>query len=248
MGSRAYSSPLFNAAGGLAYHLRAARNYGGLWRPFREQLADWLQAWQPTEPHLALVGPSAGYNLPLIQLRRYKRVTLFEPDRLACWLFERRLRRALGPDAPNTRFVHSDHLVEYADRLLAFLQREQAAVLFCNVLGQLVHLVSEADREDRLAQVRSEVSQIITARSWASFHDRVSGPLAPKSAAVMVDKRWTDDELTKHAYDTSTQSASVELTDHHTEGYFPTHLPHAYLAWQIEPGRHHLIEAVQCTR
>lgn len=239
---------LFNPAGGVAYHLRALRHRRPLWQPFRAQLATWLEAWHPSERQLALVGPSAGYNLPFALLGRFQAISVFEPDPLACWLFARGIRRALGSKLPRINFIHSDHLVEHPEKLLTFLHRERAAVLFCNVLGQLVHLLPEVSREARLIQLKAVMHEIITSRSWASFHDRVSGPLAPAALVHRAPCRLSDEMLVAQLYDANAQSNAVELSDHRTEGYFPEHLPHDYFSWQIHRGRFHLIEAVQSVR
>lgn len=234
---------LLNQAGGLPYHVRAAR-YRDTWRPFRAELAKWLEGWKPVEKHLALVGPSAGYNLPWVQLARYDVLTVFEPDPVACWLFARNIRRALGTRAPRVDFVRADHLVAHSESLIAFLEREHVAVLFCNVLGQLVHLLPEHDVQSRMAAIRRRVHRMLALGSWASFHDRVSGSIEPKRSMFAASKRWSDAELVSHAYDVTGRTTLVELTDHHTEGFFPSTVAHVYFSWQLEPGAYHLIEGV----
>jgi hypothetical protein len=235
---------LFNPAGGVPYHFRALTNQRQGWAPFRAEIARWLGSWQPPETHLALVGPSGGYNLPLRQLRRYERITVFEPDPVACLLLQRNMRRRLGVEAPPMTFIRTDHLVAHPARLVEFLERNGAAVLFCNVLGQLVHLVPAAKRAGHLDVLRLAVKQMLEGRSWATFHDRVSGPLAPKIVASTALRRWSDQELIKRAYDVHGRTQTVELSDHHTEGYVPEHLPHRYITWHIARDRYHLIEAV----
>jgi hypothetical protein len=235
---------LFNPAGGLPYHWRALCNAGRLWMPFRSALGLWLEQWQPSERHLVLVGPSAGYNLPLEHLRRYTAVTVLEPDPIARWLFARRVRRVLGPECPDLCFEQRDYLVEHPVGLSELFKQEKRAVLFCNVLGQLPHLVPATHHGSTLPAIKLRVRKALQGRSWASFHDRVSGPVAPTFVSRSAPKRWSDAEVIAHAYDTSKQSGLVELNDHHTHGLFPSELRHTYLAWQIQARRYHLIEAV----
>ncbi|MGL4407279.1 MAG: hypothetical protein ACRCTU_02685, partial [Zoogloea sp.] len=58
-----------STSGGLVYHLRAWRARRQ-WAAFHAQVAAWLAAWMPERHRLVLVGPSAGYALPLGFLAR----------------------------------------------------------------------------------------------------------------------------------------------------------------------------------
>jgi hypothetical protein len=236
----------FNRAGGVNYHLRARHYAKTLWEPFRWALGEWLLAWQPPEKTLVLVGPSAGYNLQPFLFERFERVVVLEPDPIARWLFRRRLARAPLEPRPRIEPVAIDHLVHHPERLLPLLERlEPCALLFSNVLGQLSALLEGETPDEGIQAVRRAVQAALVGRSWASFHDRVSGPLPPAiDGMVRAPRRWSDDEVLAHAYDTEGGPALVELIDHHTEGFFPESLPHAYFGWQLGPGVYHLIEAV----
>ena len=111
-------SGLINPAGGLRYHLRAARYSRALWEPFRWALGQWLLAWEPPEKNLVLVGPSAGYNLQPFLFERFERLVCLEPDPLARALFARRLRKAPLETRPKLEFVSDDHLLANPERLL----------------------------------------------------------------------------------------------------------------------------------
>jgi hypothetical protein len=235
----------FNPAGGFNYHLRARRYGKKLWEPFRWSLGEWLLGWAPPEPHLVLVGPSAGYNLQPFLFERFERVFVLEPDPIARWLFRRRLARAPLEPRPRLELIASDHLVWHPERLAPLLERAGAcAVLFSNVIGQLSSLVDPEQHGAAFAAIRAAVRAALPGRSWASFHDRVSGPLAPGIETARSDARWSDAEVLRHAYDTPEGPALVELTDHSTEGFFPEALPHTYFRWQFDPVYYHLIEAV----
>jgi hypothetical protein len=236
---------MFNPAGGVKYHLRA-RRHSKLWEPFRWSLGEWLLGWAPPERQLVLVGPSAGYNLQPFLFERFERVVVLEPDPIARWLFNRRLLRAPLERRPRVEFITSDHLVQHPERLRPLLERVgSCAILFSNVLGQIVNLLDADPPGSALDAVRSGVRAALTGRSFASFHDRVSGPVPPSVNGVFSQpRRWSDAEVLKHAYAAADSQPRVELDDHHTDGFFPEDLPHSYLRWEFEPGLYHLVEAV----
>jgi hypothetical protein len=237
----------FNLAGGVNYHLRARRHSRKLWEPFRWSLGEWLLGWTPPEPNLLLVGPSAGYNLQPFLFERFEHVVVLEPDPIARWLFRRRLSRAPLDRQPRIEFIAGDHLVQHPERLLPLLESlGQCALLFSNVLGQIVFLLGDEPAAGALEAVKDGVRRACGGRSFASFHDRVSGPLPPEiEGVVTTSRRWSDAEVLKHAYAAGAETPPVvELEDHSTDGFFPDDLPHGYLRWEFEPGQYHLIEAV----
>lgn len=249
------SSPGFiNPAGGLRYHLRALRHSRVLWQPFRWALGEWLLDWKPPEKTLVLVGPSAGYNLQPFLFERFERLVCLEPDPIARALFARRLRSAPLDARPKLEFLSQDHLLFHPERLLELLQElGPAALLFSNVLGQLRALLAVSSTDaPQLSRVRTTVQQALVGRSWASFHDRVSGLLRPTFDGVVIsDSRLSDDEVIASAYESSAAKAKLgdnELLDHLTEGFFPSELPHAYFVWELSPGLFHLIEGVCSAR
>jgi hypothetical protein len=237
----------FNPAGGVNYHLRARRHAKKLWEPFRWSLGQWLLGWSPPEPNLVLVGPSAGYNLQPFLFERFERVVVLEPDPIARWLFRRHLARVPLDRQPQLEFRGEDHLVHHPERLLALLATlEPSALLFANVLGQITMLLDAEAPGAELEAVKAGVRAAMSKRSWASFHDRVSGPLPPDIEGLITSpRRWSDADVLERAYHAAPGTGPVfELDDHHSEGFFPEELPHHYLRWELEPGSHHLIEAV----
>jgi hypothetical protein len=249
------NGPAFlNPAGGLRYHLRALRHSRSLWQPFRWALGEWLLDWRPPETTLLLVGPSGGYNLQPFLFERFQRVVCLEPDPVARAVFARRLAKAPLDARPKLEFVSDDYLLQHPERLLELLEGlGSACVLFSNVLGQLRALLQVASSDaPELVRVREGVHEALVGRSWASFHDRVSGFARPTfDGVVIADARLTDDEVIAAAYEdsvTATQLANTELLDHLTEGFFPANLPHAYFVWELGPGLFHLIEGVCSAR
>jgi hypothetical protein len=245
---------LFNPSGGLRYHVRGYRYAETLWAPFRLALAEWVYAWEPPEKKLVLVGPSAGWCIQPFLFERFDEVLCLEPDPLAGWLFRRRLARAPLDHRPRVRFVREDHLLDAPERLPELLSREgDAAVMFSNVLGQLRVLLGASDANDtRLARVREAVHEATRARSWASFHDRVSAAVEPAlEGRLDSPERLTDQEIIDAFYleerDAGPQGAP-ELLDHLTAGFFPENRPHSYFVWPLLPGVFHLIEATAARR
>ncbi|MET0411119.1 MAG: hypothetical protein ABW217_07470 [Polyangiaceae bacterium] len=241
-----HGSPLLNPAGGLRYHWRARKYAKKLWEPFRWALGEWLLGWQPPEPTLVLVGPSGGYNLQPFVFERFERVVVLEPDPIARWVFARRLAKAPLDRRPKLELIAEDHLIHDPERLPALLEQQgNAALLFSNVIGQIKVLLDIDAPNTELARVKAAVHRAIAGRSWASFHDRVSGSLVPSlEDPIISPQRWSDDEVLSEAYYGSTPSEDPELHDHLTEGFFPAEAPHTYFRWQLDPTSYHLIEAV----
>jgi len=242
-----------NPAGGLRYHLRALRYSKSHWESFRWELGEWLLNWKPPESTLVLVGPSAGYCLQPFFFERFERLVCLEPDPLARYLFHRKIRNAPLERRPVLEFIAEDHLVHAPELFPKLLDRTRdTCVLFSNVIGQL-RVLLRVDKDDapELVRVRQAVREGIAERSWASFHDRLSGYLKPSlDRAQTAQSRLSDDEVLDLLYGESRPARrrqGHQLVDHLTSGFFPVNRPHAYFNWEIEPGRVHLIEATSRT-
>jgi hypothetical protein len=247
-----------NPAGGLRYHARGFRYSKTLWYGFRFALAEWLYAWEPPERRLIVVGPSAGYCFQPFFFERFEEVLCLEPDPVARRLFAFRLGRAPLESRPRLRFESRDLLLDDPALFAARLDAEgDVAVLFSNVVGQFRVLLGAASANDpRLARLRTELVPALGARSYASFHDRVSGESEPVlDGAVVLDRRLDDREIVEHFYPGNDDPVSVirpdgtaPLLDHLTDGFFPPDRPHAYFSWQLMPGIFHLIEGTSRRR
>lgn len=239
-----------NPAGGLRYHLRALLGSAG-WAPFRDSLAGWLAEFEPSTRRALLVGPSAGYTFPDAFLRRFTTLTVLEPDPVAGWLLMRRLRR-LG--IAELRWEREDQLLQPllhgTPGIAARLRSDPGLCLvFGNVLGQTRFLLSDADFDDFKAAFRAELWPLLATRSWLSFHDRLSGKLAPSfSMPLRAPSRLDDAAVLHRLYDANSPSAPVELFDHQSDGFFPSDSPHTYFNWRIDRERYHLIEGVMSSR
>jgi hypothetical protein len=247
----------------LRYHLRGFRYAETLWQPFRWHLGEWLYGWQPPEKQLIVVGSSAGWCVQPFFFERFAEVTCLEPDPIAHRLFRRRLDKAPLENRPRLRFEADDHLLADPSKLQRLLAAEPgSALLFTNIVGQLrVLLEAESGEQPGFVRVREAVASVLPSRSYASFHDRVSGSIEPAiDGAVHADSRLSDAELIEHFYPVyegngkNVRTPAIdhagqrELLDHLTEGFFPAERPHSYFSWQLLPGTFHLIEATRGLR
>ena len=197
-------TPAMNPAGGLRYHLRAWRFGRRQWQQFRWDIGEWLLGWHPKEPTLLLVGPSAGYCLQPFFFEKFDRVICLEPDPIARFLFTRKLNAAPLEKRPKLEFVSEDHLVRYPERLPKMIEgQSDVCLLFSNVIGQLRCLLNVEDDNGReFSRIRAAIGQAIAGRSWASFHDRVSGYLRPTlEHPVTSNSRLSNEEVIELLYD-----------------------------------------------
>jgi hypothetical protein len=235
-----------NPAGGLRYHARALFGAGG-WEPFQTALAAWLAGVELRSTRGVLVSPSAGYCIPDAFLSRFAALTVLEPDPIAGFLLLRRLRR-LG--IREVRVVRVDQLIapllEQRAGLAELLAADpELCVVFGNVLGQTTFLVGSAEFARFKSEFRARIIPLLSGRSWLSFHDRLSGELAPAfQAPFRAPARLDDAALLRDLYAGESAGATVELIDHDSGGFFPHSLPHSYFSWRIAGARYHLIEGV----
>lgn len=158
---------MIRPSGGALYHWRAYRNRHA-WRGFTEALAAWLDEWKCPREELILIGPSGGYTLPTAWLKTFSQITAYDLDPLAPLFFRRRHRGV------KARFHRQDMFWESSSLSLAPLREElahrpQAAVLFSNILGQLL-VEGNASESDWLAFLR-DLRRTLAGRAWASYHD-----------------------------------------------------------------------------
>jgi hypothetical protein len=235
-----------NPAGGLRYHARAV--FGGRsWAPFRAALGGWLAGFEPRVSRGVLVGPSAGYTFPDAFLQRFTALTVLEPDPIAGYLLLRRLRRlGVSEVRLESRDLLLAPLLDGSAGLAELLEADhEACLIFGNVLGQTRFLREESEFERFKSVFRARITPLLGSRSWLSFHDRLSGALAPSFAPpFFAPERLDDRAVLRELYAQDRGGAPAELFDHQSDGFFPANMPHAYFSWQIDSKHHHLIEGV----
>jgi hypothetical protein len=238
---------LFTPSGGLVYHLRAARYRAGLWAPFRAAVEHWLDAQLGSGEELVLVGPSGGHCLPERVVKRFGRVLALEPDPVARLLLRARLR-GLRLEL-ESRDLLVEPLLTSAPGLDQLLQaRPGAAVLFCNVLGQLHFGLSDEQQQRFRRAFRERIVPALSGRVWASFHDRWSldRDRHEQSAQRAAFDGLPSDRALGQAW-FGEEGATVTVLDHETSELFPSTWPRHYFAWQITPGALHVVEGVSGT-
>src|SRR5206468_353043 len=119
------------------------------------------------------------------------------------------------------------------------------AVLFCNFLGQMRFLDEEAALGPSFSAWKAALPALLRGRSWASFHDRLSGEALPRISeeSGRASDIVPDAEVLSRFYASDARSGQVELLDHLTGDLFPG-APRRFIHWELTPRNHHLIEAV----
>jgi hypothetical protein len=213
-----------DASGGLGYHWRAWRYRRRLWSGFHAQVARWLEAWPTRARTLVLVGPSAGYALRPAFLQRFERLIAIEPDPLARMLLRHRFRDF------GWQFMREDVFADEAALAGVSARYPDAAVLFCNVIGQVLDA-------DGLARWRSAQAAWFEAHDWASWHDvfssgqrpralpgAVEAPLGPAASAEVARRLWA--------------GIGCQVEDHGSFGQWPGA---DHVLWQLTPTQWHVV-------
>lgn len=212
-------------SGGLNWHLRAFWRQRALWQPFRKALADFLDQWHPDATRLILVGPSAGWCLPDPWLNRFQAVTAIDPDPWAAPIFRR-----LHPKVRLESWIRGDFFAEGPDLLKA---QPKAAVLFCNVLGQL--RFSGLDGRDVQARI-AQIGALLAGHPWASFHEIMSCASAANPPPLLLLHAQEHRALLQQL------GLSGEWLDHEAGSTLPVANPRVIVPWRFAPDRLHLVE------
>lgn len=234
-----------NPSGGLAWHWRAWRRQQD-WAPTRAAIAHWLASGTPTNRHLLLLGPSAGWMLPTDWLQRFESVTAVDLDPWARRLFALRHGRRLSAAGVRWRYLTQDAL----STLPALLEEHpEACVLFDNLLGQLrFHagkLASAADTAAMEARLQA-LTGLLKGREWGSLHDLVSGPvsrtLSADESAIFPPVRmsFAGEAVASGLFPVGAQGPWL---DHLTAKVLPPGTPVQRMAWRFSADYGHVLEA-----
>lgn len=161
---------LIRPSGGLLYHWRARRQ-SGRWDPFRKELAEWLAGWNIPKQELILIGPSAGYTLPTGWLTGFSKITAYDLDPLAPWLFSRNHPGAHVQFKKINLFWQGGCLSLLPLREL-ITRHPRSPILFTNVLGQVL-LEGRASDFEWSVFLRG-LRALLNNHRWASYHDRLT--------------------------------------------------------------------------
>lgn len=246
-----------NPTGGFGYHVRAWRFRDTRWAPFVRNVARWLSNWNPPEQSLLLLGPSGGHCLPLPWLARFTRVTAVDIDPWSPPVFRWRARHVLRARNLRLDWDARDHLspgeqgFTLAPLRALLAEHPGAAVLFCNILGQLPILGDDraADQRDDDPPPGSyerwlrDLPDALAGRSWATFHDRLSGSVRPRGIDGERPVAWSSAEALVRGHYPLTDDPDAGLFDHRTSGLLPE-VPRWQWVWELAPETWHLIEAM----
>lgn len=232
----------WNSAGGVKYHLRARRYRMQLWAAFRSELDAWFERWQPAARCLTIVGPSGGYCLPLGLVSRFEQIVCYEPDPIARFVLARRLRTLPGTRRVSwvTRDAWVAPLLRGGGPEIDSLAPD-TALLFSNFVGQLMFLVPDVHWPEYQVSWRKHVWPLLERVPWASFHDRLSGPIAPTIDRADCRGRRVNDSGALRWY---SEHARGELLDHASAELLPPGAEYGYFHWPLTHDQHHLIESV----
>jgi len=220
-------SSLWHESGGLPYHWRALRWRCNLWRPFINQVGQWLDAWQPPEEQLLIVGASAGYSLSENWLKRFQRIDVLDPDPLAFWLLRRRF--------PQIKFQRGELDCLSSPQGLALIEEfyPLSAILFSNVIGQ--HIVGDAAAAAN-SFWKEQFLETMRTRSWASYHDVISTQRPPeRNNAVRMPGDATLEQVLSFFWN----GGELPVYDHSTYRLYEADT--AYTVWALTPRQHHLV-------
>jgi hypothetical protein len=217
-------------SGGLPYHLKALRFKKDLWDSHEAGVASFLDAWNPRAKNLILVGPSGGYSLPTEWLKRFQVIKAVEPDFLARIICE--TRHQIKPEWYRRKYPFHD------PDALVLLKDSDAAILFCNLLGQI-----EIKSTTRL---RKTLEHSLQGREWASYHDALSGDAVEFDLEDAPRKRASLAQMKSWIYVKGPRSGPIKVNAHYAPELFQFRddLNFRYWQWRITPHYTHLIEGV----
>ncbi len=228
-----WSEGLGGPTGGILWHARALRSRGR-WEHFNTALRAWLNSWNVASDSLILVGPSAGWTLPGDFLARFGRIHCIDIDPLARPLFQLRHGAVLREARVCVTWGRSDFMREAG---VVLKSRPGAAILLANMLGQHgFRSPSSAIAEKDIERLREHLQL----RSWASFHDRLSGAItqsAPLPSSFDHQGPISTEALASRVGRTGLWH------DHLTAHALPPLTTRRLMPWRIDPRRVHWVEA-----
>jgi len=241
--------------GGIHWHVHALRSLNR-WLTTRGYIAQFLAGIEPTQSHLLLIGPSAGWMLPTPWLTRFKQIDVYDIDPLVPLLFGLRHGKVLRSQGVAVRF-HRQDAVAGLPKILR--EQPQACVWFDNLLGQVkVRLGDEEIAQRQLAHLK----RLLQGRAWGSLHDVYSGPVDTAMAmpamqthafrrldeadedTAQVEMNGQQQLLSTAAQSLLTQvNAQGVWLDHATAKVFEPRTQTTLMPWAFKPNYWHWLEA-----
>lgn len=230
------------STGGLSYHYMAVRYQNRLWRRFHESLNILLCNWRHFSNEVVLIGPSAGYSLSTEFLQAFKAIHVYDPDPLAKWLFLRRFPQLPVHWSLDSPFFHSS--TDSVQSLWSLRNKyPDAAVLFCNVIGQWP-LLEDVDEGD-IQGFTDQLSQVYNQSNWASFHDLFSGPSKWRKWSHSQQRQKVNFSNLEDVESFWKDTRGGPLTDHLTFKMFKRASYRQHLIWPLTRRQVHIVEWAQ---
>lgn len=236
---------LFNAAGGLPYHLLALRHRKHLWTAYRLRVGEVLAQWSPPQRDLLVVGPSAGWLLPSSFLEQFQIVYAVEPDPVARWLLRRRFPRVAWQMVTEDYFTPAGRHLWRDNLARLFDDFPTQAILFSDFLGQLWGLYPDAVARAFNGQPvetaaftawKRALCAHLAGRSWCSTHDRLVTSHRPGVEHLAAAHALSLADLAA-----ALNAAPESIADALTEGIVPAGA-RQYAIWQRKPDHWHAME------
>lgn len=230
--------------GGLNWHLHA-RAHRQQWQPTCDLIENFLLKSSPANPHLVLIGASAGWMLPSRWLCQFQRIDSYDIDPLASWLFARRHGALLRQAGVQLRAHRRDALALLPEILR---EHQDACLWFDNLLGQQRYRIrDELETERQLNALKIQLA----GRTWGSIHDVFSGPgtLTLPTPQTLAQAKGRAQEFGDVRMQALLQQLSASGTwfDHGTRGVFPGTTPVEMVSWPFRPGYWHWLQMGWCS-
>lgn len=232
-----------HSTGGWSYHYLSWKYGNKLWRHYKIQVAKLLSNWRPFTENLILIGPSAGYALDASFLQRFQKITVYEVDGLAKYLFSKKFQHSnivWKGECPIFKPQADINKALWAIRS----ENPNAAILFCNILGQWPLI--DPKSEEKLPILLKALNDLYGDSRWASFHDLFSGELKrqqlnfnhlPELKIPLVELQQI--ELLAQQLDFKL------LSDHLTFQRMSTSKAKTHFFWPLSPRQLHIMEWIQ---
>lgn len=228
----------------MYYHLQAMKYGNELWKPFKEKTDLFLNSWETQKKSLVIVGPSGGYSLSPTFLQKFSKIHLIEIDPIAPLIFKFKNRS-------QSIFVDDkDYLNNGPAGLEELLKKySDSAILFSNILGQLVYFKKGTQQVKELIP---NLLEMLVSFDWASYHDVASFHFKKDPSMLcwplVLNSITAPDYNKKIEAQLNLKPLEYEYIDHLIDDYFIEYKLKMKCVWQIQPNSYHIIHGYFSTK
>lgn len=244
---------LTSNSGGFFYHYNSIKFKNKLWTNYIITLNKWLmEKVEDKEKKVCLIGVSAGHSLTSDFISRFSDITIIEPDPLARLIFKYKfLKSTLNFDFKNYFSYHKKDNYFIFNELFTDQSQQNNYILFCNLLGQIPYLKTNATSSDFLYE---NIPPLLSQHSWISYHDLISFKLHKKFTNF---KSLNEVNLKKGIWDvqqliesiTNAPKRKLNVIEHATNKLFDglRQKKSFLIPWERTPNHWHIIECIKHT-